>query len=387
MADRPRPSLAEVVRRFGSREAVQARLPWAQRKVCRAIAQCRTAALGGHLMVCSGCGGVRFVYHACRNRHCPRCQTRKKEQWLAARAAELLPVPYFHLVLTLPHGIHRLLPTHARWVYDTLFACASSTLLDFGRDPARLGGRIGLTLVLHTWAQDLTRHVHVHGVVTGGALRDDGTWASGRRSFLFPVRALSTVFRARYLDALRQAQASGEFASSTWTQDPKTWSAWLADLRKPDWVVYAKPPFGGPQQVLDYLGRYTHRVAIHDARLVDIDDQSVRFKVRDRHQPNSPRRRILKLAGEDFLQRFLLHVLPNGFQRLRHYGITASRSKHQHLAQCRAQLQVAEPEPRPVETLEAFWLRVAGIDIHVCPDCGGPIVRMPLLPLPRGPPP
>ncbi|MGH9886436.1 MAG: IS91 family transposase, partial [bacterium] len=256
-----RPTLAQVVTRHSAACAERFGLSPSQRKVCRAITACRTAALGGQVQACEDCGSLRYVYHSCRNRHCPRCQTRAKERWIDARVSELLPVPYFHLVFTLPHGLHRLLPQQSRWVYDTLFRCASQTLLAFGRDPSRLNGTLGITLVLHTWAQDLSRHIHVHGVVTGGALAANGHWTGSRQSFLFPVRALSKMFRGKYLDALCRAHQAGVFGDSDWTQSDAQWSAFVDELRKPDWVVYAKPPFGGPEQVIAYLGRYTHRIA------------------------------------------------------------------------------------------------------------------------------
>jgi len=255
-----RPTLAQVVTRYLTPCAEQFGLSASQRKVCRAIRACRTAALGGHLQACEDCGTSRYVYHSCRNRHCPKCQTQAKERWIDARVAELLPVPYFHRVFTLPHSLHRLLPQQARWMYDTLFGCASQTLLAFGRDPARLNGTLGITLVLHTWAQD-------------------------------------------------EAQ----------------WRAFLDELRKPEWVVYAKPPFGGPEQVIAYLGRYTHRTAISEQRLIEVGDQRVRLRVRrgvDRSE-----RKVVALPGADFLHRFVQHVLPTGFQRLRHSGLTASRGK------------------------------------------------------------
>lgn len=379
-----RPTLAQVVDQHLQACAAHFGLSPSQRKVCRAIRACRTAALGGQLHACEDCGSVRYVYHSCRNRHCPKCQTRAKERWIDARIAELLPVPYFHLVFTLPHALHRLLPQQTRWVYDALFHSAAQTLLAFGRDPTRLDGTLGITLVLHTWAQDLSKHIHVHGIVTGGALRADGQWVSSRRSFLFPVRALSRVFRGKYLDALEAARRTGVFQSSAWTQDDAQWTAFLAELRKPEWVVYAKPPFGGPQQVIAYLGRYTHRIAISEQRLIRVDDQHVRFRLRrgaDRAHPKT-----VTLPGAEFLHRFLQHVLPPGFQRLRHYGLTASRCKQAQLALCRKQLHVTAPEPQPPESVEAFWMRVAQIDIHRCPDCGGALQLTASLPPVRGPP-
>lgn len=379
-----RPTLAQVVTRHAAACAERFGISPPQRKVCRAITACRTAALGGQVQACDDCGTLRYVYHSCRNRHCPRCQTRAKERWIDARVSELLPVPYFHLVFTLPHSLHRLLPQQSRWVYDTLFRCASQTLLTFGRDPSRLNGTLGITLVLHTWAQDLSRHIHVHGVVTGGALTANGNWTDSRKSFLFPVRALSKVFRGKYLEALRQAHQAGVFRDSGWTQSDAQWSAFIDELRKPDWVVYAKPPFGGPEQVIAYLGRYTHRIAISEQRLIEVNDQRVRFRAR--RGKDRSERKVLTLPGAEFLHRYLQHVLPQGFQRLRHYGLTASRCKQAKLALCRQQLRVPTPEPKPAEAVEAFWLRVAQLDIRQCPDCGGALHTVASLPPARGPP-
>lgn len=364
----PAPELAQAVRLHVRACEAQYGLSAAERRVLGAIAACRTAALGGQRFACDTCGAEHFVYHSCRNRHCPKCQTLAKERWLAARTAELLPVPYFHLVFTLPHALHVLALSHARVIYDLLFTAAAQTLADFGRNPRWLGGQIGVTLVLHTWAQDLSRHIHVHGVVTGGALSDDGLWIHGRRGFLFPVQALSKVFRGKYLDALTQQRDDGALAGCAWTADAAAWADFLRRLRRHDWVVYAKRPFAGPQQVLEYLGRYTHRVAITHARIVSIDNE-IAFRCRDRTVHGRYRRKIVRLPGADFLHRFLLHVLPQGFKRIRHYGLTASRCKKERLAACRAQLKVPPPEPTPVETPETFMQRVAGIDVHCCPAC------------------
>jgi len=383
-AARVRPTLAQAVTQHADACAAQFGLSPSQRKVCRAIRACRTAALGGQLQACADCGSSRYVYHSCRNRHCPKCQVRAKERWIDARITELLPVPYFHLVFTLPHALHRLLPQQARWLYDTLFHSAAQTLLQFGHDPVRLNGTLGITLVLHTWSQDLSRHLHVHGIVTGGALSQDGEWHRARKRFLFPVRALSRVFRGKYLQALGEAHAAGAFQDSAWTQDAEQWADFLTELRTPNWVVYAKPPFGGPEQVIAYLGRYTHRIAISEPRLIAITDTQVRFRVR--RGADRSERKVVTLPGAEFLHRFLQHVLPAGFQRLRHYGLTASRCKQVKLRQCRQQLQVPEPAPKPPETVEVFWLRVANIDIHRCPDCGGSLHTIAQLPPVRGPP-
>ena len=365
----PAPELAQVVRLHLHACQEQFGLSAAQRRVCGAIAACRTAAMGGQLFACDSCGASHFVYHSCRNRHCPKCQSLTKERWLAARIADLLPVPYFHLVFTLPHAIHPLVHSHPRLVYELLFQSAAHTLLEFGRNRRWLGGRIGITLVLHTWAQNLTRHVHVHGVVSGGALSPQGQWMPAKRGFLFAVRALSQVFRGKYLDALQSARANGQLNSNPVASDLAAWRLLLERLRQHDWVVYAKRPFAGPEQVLDYLGRYTHKVAISDHRLVEVTSENVTFRYRDRTAHGKDKRKLLCLPGPQFLQRFLLHVLPQGFKRIRHYGLTASRSKKVCLSACRRQLDVAAPATPDPETPAAFMRRIAGVDITLCAVC------------------
>lgn len=319
----------------------------------RAIEHCRTAVLGGELRQCDACGEARYVYHSCRNRHCPKCQTRAKERWLAARRAELLPVPYFHLVFTLPHDLNALARQIPRELYATLFAAASETLLEFGRNPRWLGGEIAATLVLHTWGQTLSQHLHLHCLVAAGALDVQGRWLRSRTGFLFPVQALSQVFRGKFLAALQRRSAPPQL---------------LRALRTEPWVVYAKRPFGGPQQVLDYLGRYTHRTAISNERLLSADHQAVRFRYRD--YAHGKRRRSMQLAPDEFLRRFALHVLPRGFNRIRHYGLLANRNKRTLLPRARAALAAPVlPEQPAVESVQAFWQRVAGIDIDRCPRC------------------
>ena len=299
-----------------------------QQRALRAIERCRTAALGGELRQCDACGRQRYVYHSCRNRHCPKCQTRAKERWLAARRVELLPVPYFHLVFTLPHELNALAQGNPRALYAMLFAAASETLVEFGRNPRWLGGEIAATLVLHTWGQTLSQHLHVHGLVAAGALSTSGAWVRSRRGFLFPVKALSVVFRGKFLAALGAALAGGRLTlsgSTTALDEPRAQRSLLAGLRKKAWVVYAKRPFAGPQQVLEYLGRYTHRSAISNERLVSCDARAVRFRYKD--YAHGSRRRVMELPALEFLRRFALHVLPRGFNRIRHYGLLANRRK------------------------------------------------------------
>jgi hypothetical protein len=383
--------LADIVRRHGVAFRAAHRLCAVQHRALRAIERCRTAALGGELRQCDACGERRYVYHSCRNRHCPKCQTRAKERWLAARRAELLPVPYFHLVFTLPHELNALAQGNPRALYAMLFAAAAETLVEFGRNPRWLGGEIAATLVLHTWGQTLSQHLHVHALVAAGALSESGTWVRSRRGFLFPVKALSIVFRAKFLAALGEALARGQLAlsdSTTALAEPHAQRAFLAELRKHFWVVYAKRPFAGPQQVLAYLGRYTHRVAISNERLVSIEANSVRFRYKD--YAHHGRRKSMTLQALEFLRRFALHVLPRGFNRIRHYGLLANRNKRALLARARLALDIPEPvrEATVAESAAAFWQRVAGVDIERCTHCGLGTLRLlaTLPPQPHPPP-
>jgi hypothetical protein len=366
-----RVELADIVRAHAPALRASARLAGVQHRALRAIERCRTPALGGQISQCDHCGAARYVYHSCRNRHCPKCQTLAKERWLAARRAELLPVPYFHLVFTLPHEINPLAQGNPRALYAMLFAAASATLLEFGANPRWLGGNIAATVVLHTWGQTLTQHLHVHALVAGGALGPDGQWIAPRRGFLFPVKALSKVFRGKFLPALSNAFAKGErrLAGSTAPlAEPATRATFLAALRAKPWIVYAKHTLAGPEQVLDYyLGRYVQRVAITNERLLAFEQGSVRFAWRDRAHAN--RRKTMRLPAAEFLERFLLHVLPSGFMRIRHYGLLANRHKRELLAQARAALNHPAPPTTLIESVQAFCLRVLGIDIERCPIC------------------
>ncbi|MFZ2627355.1 MAG: transposase, partial [Rugosibacter sp.] len=262
--------LADILRRHGPAYLATHELSPAKAKVWRAIVACRTAALGGHVETCDRCGATRHVYHSCRNRHCPQCQTRAKEAWLVERRRELLPVPYFHLVFTLPHELNGLIGIAPRAIYETLFAAVAATLTEFAANPRWLGGTAAFSLVLHTWKQDLGRHVHVHALVAGGALTATGQWTAAKRGFLFPVKALSRVFRGKFVAALKTGREQGKLAGAT-TLDAGAWRALLNRLHAHEWVVYAKQPLGGPAQVLAYLGRYTHRVAISNERIVGVD--------------------------------------------------------------------------------------------------------------------
>jgi len=366
--------IAEVFRAHGEayrRTHVLARV---QHRAMRAIAVCRTAALGGYAETCDRCGAVRVTYRSCRNRHCPKCQTLAQVRWVEARRADLLPIPYFHVVFTLPHALNPLAQGNPRVIYRLLFQAAAETLLTFGRDSRHLGGLIGVTAILHTWGQTLTQHLHLHCVVTGGALTaDHRRWVAARPQFLFPVRALSQVFRGKYLDALRTAFDAEHlaFAGSTAPlAEPRAFVAFLAGLRAADWVVYAKPPFGGAEHVLEYLGRYTHRVAIANHRLVDLSADRVCFRWRDYADGN--RVKVMTLAADEFIRRFLLHVLPPGFVRIRHFGLFANRQRRLLLSHCRDVLghpRVPTPIDAPVSAVELV-LRLTGCDLRRCPVCG-----------------
>ena len=371
--------LAEVLATFGPAYLASHALLRGAAKVWRAILACRTAALGGHVESCTDCGTSRHVYHSCRNRHCPRCQTWAKEAWLAARRREVLPVPYFHLVFTLPHDLNGLIGAVPRRLYENLFAAASATLSEFAGSPRHLSGMPAFSLVLHTWKQDLGRHVHVHALVAGGALSDTGDWISPKKGFLFPVRALSKVFRGQFvagLEALRRAGHLPDFLDVT------AWQRLKQGLYAHDWVVYAKQPLGGPEAVLEYLGRYTHRVAISNERIVAIANDQVAFRVRANAEG---KKRTLRLPGCEFIARFLLHVLPSGFKRIRHYGLLSPARKKAGLAAARSALAVPPPEPAIIESVAAFLHRVARLASMCCAQCGGPLqITTTLLPQRHG---
>ena len=369
---RPAVELADIFRAHGSAYRRTHALSRAQRRAMRAIETCRTAALGGHRETCDTCGAERLAYNSCRNRHCPKCQTLAKERWLTARRAELLPVEYFHVVFTLPHALNALAQGNPRVLYTLLFRTVAATLTTFARDPRHLGGELGGTAILHTWGQNLSQHLHLHCVVPGGALTQDGTrWIAAPPGFLFPVRALAHVFRGKYLAALQRAFTTGQlvFAGSVaGLAAPAAFAAWLADLRQHAWVVYAKRPFGGPSQVLDYLGRYTHRVALSNDRLVRHAAGVVHFRWKD--YADGDRVKVMPLAADEFIRRFLLHVVPDGFVRIRHFGFLANRTRCAKLARCRALLGSAPSSAEAsIESVAALMLRLTGLDVARCPVC------------------
>jgi hypothetical protein len=366
--------VADIFRLYGETYRRVHPVPPVHQKVMRDIEACRTAQLGGHAEHCPTCGFERYAYNSCRNRHCPKCQTFTTVQWVEDRKAELLPVPYFHLVFTLPHDLNPLILAHKRPLLTLLFKAASQTLIQFGQH--NLGGQIGCTMVLHTWDQTLGAHFHVHCVIAAGALAaDGGHWIDADPRFLFPVRALSTVFRGKFCAALAQAGSTGAWPL------PEGFAQLRAQLYAKEWVVYAKAPFAGPAHVLDYVGRYTHRVAIANHRLLDVRDGWVHFAYRNRRQGN--RVQTMTLDADEFIRRFLLHVLPSGFQRLRHYGFLANRHKAHTLRRCRALLgQPSEPPPHSPKSVVQWMQEVTGIDRTQCPSCGArPLVRLPLPPL------
>lgn len=377
--------LADVIGRYGDAYQQAYTLSSAQRKVLRDIARCRTAELGGHRQWCESCGFERYVYHSCRNRHCPKCQTRASSEWVAARRQELLPVPYFHNVFTLPHELNPLIGWNAdnqRALLKLLFDAAAQTLLSFGR--SELGGTIGFTLVLHTWDQQLRPHYHVHALIASGALTPDGSrWIAGGGKFLFPVHGLSKMFRAKYLAGLESLLVEKRLDLPPHLEnlrDPPARRRLLQTLRGKPWAVYSKRPFTGPQKLLNYLGRYTHRVAISNHRLLSCDNGQVRFTYRDRR--DGDRQKLAVLPAAQFLQRFFQHVLPPRFQRIRHYGLLANRGKHERLRRCRELLGVRKTADRAPQTPSlAEWLTIhTGIDPDVCPCCGERLLQERLAP-------
>ena len=360
-------TLAKVLDTFGPAYLREQTLSTPQAVAWRAIVACRTPALGGHLQQCDACGRQQRLFHSCRNRHCPQCQNDARDAWRRAQLADLLPVPYCHLVFTLPHALNGLTQFHPRWVYRTLMHCAATTLTEFAANPRWLGATPAFTLVLHTWTQDLRRHIHVHALMACGGLDSLNQWCRPKRSasFLFPVHALSKVLRAKFLEALRHASLSGELASDPANTDAVR-QARLLELKRHDWVVYAKTPLAGPEVVLDYLSRYTHRVAVSNERIVGIDDHGVRLRVRaDDHGG----KRTVVIDGTTFIGRFLQHVLPPGFKRIRHYGLLSPALKTERMAIARAALNMPAANARAREDAAAFLKRVAGIDVSCCQHC------------------
>jgi hypothetical protein len=337
-----------------------------------AIEQCRSAALGGHVLRCDACAQVQIAYNSCRNRHCPKCQARAARRWLEARQADLLPVEYYHVVFTLPAPISAIAYSNKALIYDLLFDVAAETLRTIAADPQHLGARVGVTLVLHTWGSALTHHPHVHGIVPGGGLAADSErWVACRPGYFLPVRVLSRLFRRRFLEELTMAHRTGRlqfFGADAGLSDPRVFARWLAPLREVEWVVYAKRPFAGPAAVLAYLSRYTHRVAISNQRLLALDERGVTFRWKDYRATGKTRYKAMTLATDEFIRRFLLHVLPSGFHRIRHYGLLANAGRRAHLALARELLHAV---PAVVEPSSSVAAPVAiAPPTFVCPDCG-----------------
>jgi hypothetical protein len=347
-----------------------------QLKVMSAIESCRTAALGGHVARCEDCTHTVIAYNSCRNRHCPKCQGAAAKQWLAEREADLLPVAYYHIVFTLPVPISDIAYQNKAEIYDILFKASAETLTTIAADPKHLGARVGITSVLHTWGSALTHHPHIHMIVPGGGISLDGTrWVSCRPGFFLPVRVLSRLFRRLFLEKLLAAHADGRltfFGAHVALADPDAFAAYLAPLRNTEWVVYAKKPFGGPQAVLAYLSCYTHRVAIANSRLVAYDRNGVTFRWKDYRLDGRERFKTMTLPTFEFIRRFLIHVLPSGFHRIRHYGLFASASRSDNIARAR-ELLPTQPPPQPRQDTPADADEPKTLD-RPCPCCGGRMI-------------
>jgi Putative transposase/Transposase zinc-binding domain len=386
--DRPKLEVADVLRRYGEayREQHAASLSTAQRRVMSAIELCRTAALGAHREQCDQCPYERISYDSCRNRHCPKCQSLARAQWIEDRQSELLDAEYFHVVFTLPEEIAAIAYQNKKVVYDILFRATSETLRTIAADPKHLGAEIGFFAVLHSWGQNLLFHPHLHCVVPGGGLSPDGDrWVSCRPGFFLPVRVLSRLFRRLFLEFLQEAFDNHQlhfFSSLHELQDPGAFSAYLAPLRQAEWVVYAKPPFAGSKQVLDYVGRYTHRVAISNNRLLDIEDGRVQLRYKDYRDDSQ--QKVMSLSADEFIRRFLLHVLPDGFHRIRYYGFLGNRYRQEKLQRCRQLLGMAPvaqsiPATEPPQDYRDRYEQLTGVSLRLCPVCHrGRMIRIEL---------
>ena len=382
--NKPRWEVADILRLHGRQYRDGHCLPLSHLKVMHSIEVCRTAYLGGHVEKCDSCGYEHPAYNSCRNRHCPKCQTLTKAKWLEDRKAELLHVGYFHTVFTLPHEINPVALCNRKIVFDILFRAVSETLLEFGRN--NLGGKLGFLAILHTWDQTLLDHFHLHCVVPAGALSfDKTTWIPAGENYLFSVKALSRVFRGKFLDYLKQEFMTGEMVFAGKTSplaDEKEFMQFIKMMKQKEWVVYCKKPFAGPEKVLDYIGRYTHRVALSNNRIVNVEDGKVTFTYRDRK--NADVKKTMTLTAEEFIRRFLLHVLPQGFVRIRHFGFLSNRYKKKNIQKCRElidNLPAGRRGPqqsldRPEKTTQELMLDLTGIDISICPCCKKGTLRM-----------
>ena len=389
--------VADIFRAHGPawRHAQAGHLSLGQLKVMSAIEQCRSAVLGGHVLQCPACELTQVAYNSCRNRHCPKCQASAARRWLEARQADLLPVDYYHLVFTLPAPISDIAYYNKSVVYGLLFKAAAETVCTIAGDPRHLGARVGATLVLHTRGSAMTHHPHVHGIVPGGGLSLDGErWVTCRPGFFLPVRVLSRLFRRLFLEQLSDAHRAGTlqfFGEHQSLAEAKTFADWLKPLRQIGWVVYAKRPFAGPDAVLAYLSRYTHRVAIANSRLIALNEQGVTFKWKDYRAKERYRHKTMTLTSDEFMRRFLLHVLPSGFHRIRHYGLIANTTRRDNLARARELLMVEKTiETADAETNDADTADGSDASVtYVCPDCGAPMIIIDTFTrgqLPRAPP-
>jgi hypothetical protein len=376
---RPALEVADIFRGHGPawRQANAGHVSLDQLKAMSAIESCRTAALGGHVARCEKCQHIQISYNSCRNRHCPKCQGQAAKEWLAEREAELLPVPYYHVVFTLPAAIGDVAYHNKAVTYDLLFRASAETMLTIAADPEHLGARVGITSVLHTWGSAMTHHPHVHMIVPGGGISLDGErWVSCRPGFFLPVRVLSRLFRRLFLKKLTAAHDAGVlrfFGDRAHLNDTRAFAAYLAPLRRSEWVVYSKRPFGGPQAVLAYLSRYTHRVAIANSRLITFDGSSVAFKWKDYRAEGCERRKIMTLAADEFIRRFLIHVLPTGFHRIRHYGLFASAKHAENIARARQLLNAPVPQNQAADPHAGDGTEPPTL-AHPCPCCGGRMI-------------
>jgi Putative transposase/Transposase zinc-binding domain len=376
---RPVLEVADIFRDHGSawRKANAGHVSLGQLKAMSAIESCRTAALGGHVARCEDCAHTRIAYNSCRNRHCPKCQGAAARRWLAEREAELLPVPYYHLVFTLPAAIADIAYQNKAVIYDLLFKASAETMIAIAADPKHLGARIGITSVLHSWGSALTHHPHVHMIVPGGGVSPDGKrWVSCRLGFFLPVRVLSRLFRRLFLDKLAAAHAAGRlqfFGGHAALAAQDSFTAFLAPLRKTEWVAYAKRPFGGPEAVLAYLSRYTHRVAIANSRLLARDGAGVAFKYKDYRADGHARQKVMTLAADEFIRRFLIHVLPTGFHRIRHYGLFASGVRARNVARARELLAAPISREQDIRSNHGDPSEPRLLS-HPCPCCGGRLI-------------
>lgn len=386
---RPKIEVGDIFRTYGDAFRRTHRLSWAQHQAINAIAACRTARLGGHVDQCDSCGALRISYNSCRNRHCPKCQHLPRERWLEARKSELLAVKHFHLVFTLPHELHALIRANEKLCYSLLFQSVAQTVLQLGKEKKYLHAQTGLLAVLHTWGQNLMYHPHIHCLVPGGGLSLDGKkWIKSRRKFFLPVKVMSRLFRGKFLAGIKEAFLAGKLrclgplASIT---ELKALNDYLRPIYQKEWVVYAKAPFGGPQQVINYLGRYTHRVAISNERILKVEQGQVCFRYKD--YAKGGKSQVMSLSAEEFMRRFLLHILPRGFHKIRYYGILATRNRKTLLPQARALLGQPPVVAIPKRGWEEMLIQIHGIDPRSCPRCQkGKMQHLELIPPSRPPP-